>query len=41
VITRLSRGWTARNDADAYERFLLISRCDERAQHFTTSSFDA
>jgi antibiotic biosynthesis monooxygenase (ABM) superfamily enzyme len=102
VITRLWRGWTARNDADAYERFLLtelfpsmrtipgflgadvlrqddrdetafvtltrfdtleairafagddyeipvleptarvlISRCDERAQHFTTSSFDA
>jgi hypothetical protein len=23
VITWLWRGWTARNDADAYERFLL------------------
>jgi antibiotic biosynthesis monooxygenase (ABM) superfamily enzyme len=23
VITRLWRGWTARDDADAYERFLL------------------
>ena len=102
MITRLWRGWTARGDADTYERFLLtelfpsmrtisgflgadvlrrddrdetafvtltrfdtldairafagndyeipvleptaralISRCDQRAQHFTTSSFGA
>ena len=24
MVTRLWRGWTAREDADAYERFLLL-----------------